>query len=134
MPEVFAPLTRVSWTDRSSVAHLGTVASRPSSKTPEGCVEVVFDDAPWEIPVPCSALVSLTDAEEKQLVTRLNAEAMAPIDELLESIESELCSRTRWNRPIYRRVRVRTEHLDVPGGNETWTITLSAKSVTPRGV
>ncbi len=134
MPEVFAPLTRVSWTDRGNVVHLGTVVSRPSNKTHEGCVEVVFDDAPWEIPVPCSALVSLTDAEEKQLVTRLNAEAMAPIDELLESIESALCSRTRWNRPVYRRARVEVSHVDIPGGDETWTVTISAKSVTPRGL
>ena len=133
-PRVYG--TRVGYVDPEGKVVLGTTQTAPPATAPEDCLVVRFDGVPFTWVIPRSELRILDEEEELKAVSELNADAFAPAYAAIK--EAHLaCNKTELRygkRNATRRARVEVRHDDIAGYTETWTITISAKSLLRKGL
>ncbi len=129
--------TRVLYTDPDGKLQLGTTQNAPEGTAPADCAVVRFDAVPFTFVVPLAVLRALSEDDELDLVRAMNHATFAVVRTELDSIHEKLnhsLSRIGKRRTVARVAATELRHDDVPGYDETWTITIRAKSMTPRGL
>lgn len=139
MSDLRARGTRVLYVTPEGEHILGTTQAAPDGTTREGCAVVRFDDAPFTWVMPVGELKALSEEDEKDLIVALNELSFVEVREAVMAAQQRLNHTLSVHpysigRSMTRRAKVRIDHTDFAGHDETWTITISAKSLQPRGV
>ena len=127
--------TRVLYVTPEGEHVLGTTQGAPNGTTREDCAVVRFDNAPFTWVMPVEELKALSEEDEKDLVVALNELSFVEVRKVVMEAQQRLNHtqlHPRW--AVARRAKVKIDHTDFEGHDETWTITISAKSLQPRGV
>jgi hypothetical protein len=127
--------TRVLYITPEGEHVLGTTQSAPAGTTRDGCAVVRFDNAPFTWVMPVGELKALSEEGERAVVCALNGLSFEEVRLAVIAAEQRLNHTTLHTSggAVSRRAKVAIEHTDVPGYDEIWTITISAKSTQARG-
>lgn len=134
-PDLRTPGVRVRYIDPDGNHLLGTTQAAPAGTTREGCAVVRFDDAPFTWVLPFEELRPLSEEDEKDLIVALNDLDFTKVREAVIAAQQRLNhTQLHPSWAVARRPKVTITHTDFAGRDETWTITISAKSAQPRGM
>lgn len=129
--------TRVSYVDPDDDTriYLGTTQTAYRPAIPEDCALVRFDDAGFAFVMPVSALRVLSPEDETDTVVALNALGFERVRTALNEAQQRFNRGAgRYGRSVARVADIRIQHDDFAGHYETWTVTIRAKSLKPRGL
>lgn len=128
--------TRVLYITPEGEHVLGTTQAAPPDTTRKGCAVVRFDNAPFVWAMPVEGLKALSEEDEKDLIVALNELSFVKVRQAVMEAQQRLnhTKRDLGGGSVTRRAQVKIEHADFAGHDETWTITISAKSMQPRGL
>ena len=136
MSDLRAKGTRVLYVTPEGEHVLGTTQDAPAGTTREGCAVVRFDNAPFTWVMPQDVLRVLSEEDEKDTIVALNELSFVEVRKAVTEAQQRL-NHTQLHpsgRAVSRRAKVRIDHTDYAGHDETWTITISAKSTQLRGL
>lgn len=136
MSDLRAKGTRVLYVTPEGEHVLGTTQDAPAGTTREGCAVVRFDNAPFTWVMPVGELKALSEEGERAVVCALNGLSFEEVRLAVIEAEQRLNHTTLHpsGRAVSRRAKVRIDHTDFAGHDETWTITISATSTQLRGL
>jgi len=129
--------TRVLYITPEGEHVLGTTQAAPDGTAREGCAVVRFDNAPFTWVLPFEELRALSEEDERDTICALNDLSFEGVRQAVIEAQQRLNHTVilRYTgRAVSRRAKVKIEHVDFAGHDEEWRITISAKSLQPRGV
>lgn len=135
MTDLRAKGHRVLYTAHDDGPKLGSTLGA-TSLTNAGCTVVRFDDVPFTWVIPVEDLKAVSREDENDFIAATNALAFEKLRQVLNEAQQSCAYDARAYDGVGRArvAKISIDHTDFAGHDETWRITVSAKSRKPKGL